>query len=81
MSVSQSCPTACNPTDWSPPGSSVQGLLHARTPEWVAMPSSRVSSRPGDGTQVSALVVALPSKPPGKPKRAVTIVKATVLHI
>ena len=31
----------CDPMDWSPPGSSVHGILQARTLEWVAMPSSR----------------------------------------
>ena len=30
----------------APPGSSVRGILHARILEWVAMPSSRGSSRP-----------------------------------
>ena len=33
----QSCPTLCNPTDGSPPGSPVPGILQARTPEWVAI--------------------------------------------
>ena len=41
MSVDQSYPTLCDPVDCSPPGSSVLGLLQARLPEWVAMPSSR----------------------------------------
>ena len=27
----QSCPTLCNPMDYSPPGSSVPGILQART--------------------------------------------------
>ena len=40
----QSCPTLCNAIDYSPPGSSVHGLLQARILEWVAMPSSRGSS-------------------------------------
>ena len=35
------CPTACNPVRHSPPGTSVQGILQARIPEWVAVPSSR----------------------------------------
>ena len=43
----------CNPVDCSPPGSSVHGILHARTPEWVARPSSRASSQPRDQTYVS----------------------------
>ena len=33
--------------DQSPPGSSVHGILQARIPEWVAMPSSRASASPG----------------------------------
>ena len=36
--VAQSRPTLCNPTDCSsPPGSSVHGILQARTLEWVAI--------------------------------------------
>ena len=35
----------CNPMDCSLPGSSVHGILQARMLEWVAMPSSRGSSR------------------------------------
>ena len=33
----QSCPTLCDPTDGSLPGSSVPGILQARTLEWVAI--------------------------------------------
>ena len=33
----QSCPTLCDPTDSSPPGSAVPGILQARTLEWVAI--------------------------------------------
>ena len=33
----QSCPTLCDPTDDSPPGSPVPGILQARTLEWVAI--------------------------------------------
>ena len=39
-----------NPMDCSPPGSLVHGILQARILEWVAMPSSRGSSPPKDGT-------------------------------
>ena len=49
----QSCPALFDPMDYSPPGSSVHGTLQARTLEWVAMPSSRGSSRPRNGTQAS----------------------------
>ena len=34
--VAQSCPTLCDPTDCSPPGSSIHGILQARTLEWGA---------------------------------------------
>ena len=33
----QSCPTLCDPIDGSPPGSSVPGILQARTLQWVAI--------------------------------------------
>ena len=33
----QSCPTLCDPRDGSLPGSSVPGILQARTLEWVAI--------------------------------------------
>ena len=33
----QSCPTLCDPTDSSPPGSPVPGILQARKLEWVAI--------------------------------------------
>ena len=33
----QSCPTLCDPIDGSPPGSSVSGILQARTLERVAI--------------------------------------------
>ena len=33
----QSCPTLCDPINSSPPGSSIPGILQARTLEWVAI--------------------------------------------
>ena len=33
----QSCPTLCDPTDSSPPGSSIPGIFQARILEWVAI--------------------------------------------
>ena len=39
-----------NPMDYSPPASSVHGILQARILEWVAMFSSGGSSRPRDRT-------------------------------
>ena len=51
----QLCLTLCSPLDYSPPGSSVHGILQARMLEWVAMPFSRGSSQPSDQTQVSRI--------------------------
>ena len=50
LQAPQSCPTLCDPVDCSPPGSSVRGILQARTLEWVAIPFSRGSSQPRDRT-------------------------------
>ena len=36
----QSCPSFCNPTDCSLPGSSAHGIFQARVLEWGAFPSS-----------------------------------------
>ena len=35
VSVTQLCPTLCDPMDDKPPGSSVHGVLQARILEWV----------------------------------------------
>ena len=37
----QSCLTLCDPRDGSPPGSTVPGILQARTLEWSAFSSAR----------------------------------------
>ena len=54
-SVAQLCLTLCDPMDYSPPSSTILGILQAGILEWVAMPSSRGSSQPRDGTQVSCV--------------------------
>ena len=46
----QSCPILCDPTDCSPPSSSVHGILQVRMLEWAAIPTSRRSSQHRDGT-------------------------------
>ena len=51
--VVQLCPTLCDPMDYSPPGSSVHGLLQARTVEQVFVPSCRGSSLPRDRIHIS----------------------------
>ena len=64
MKVAQSCPTLCNPMDYT-----VHGILQARILEWVAFPFSRASSQPRDWTQVSRIAGGfLPAEPQGKPK-------------
>ena len=47
------CPTLCDPTDCSPPGLSVHGILKARILQWVAFSFSRGSSQPRGWTLVS----------------------------
>ena len=46
MKVAQSCPILCDPI-------AVHEILQARILEWIAVPFSRGSSQPKDGTQVS----------------------------
>ena len=67
-----SCLTLGDPMDCSPPGSSVHGILQVRILEWVAMPSSRGTSRPRDWTpcllhllhwQMGSSLLARPGKP------------------
>ena len=41
--------------DYSPPGSSLHGILQARILEWIAISFSRASSQPRDWTGVSCI--------------------------
>jgi len=50
--VAQLCLTLCDSKDCSPPGSSVHGILQARTLKWLAISFSRGSSWPRDRTWV-----------------------------
>ena len=72
--VAQSCPAFCDPMDSSPPGSSVHGILKARTLEWVAISSSSPSGstrkymKRGDmlsQDQESCLVILRPNRKKG----------------
>ena len=54
--VTQSCPTLCDPMDYSLPRSSIHGIFQARLLEWVAISFSRGSSQPRDQTWVSRIV-------------------------
>ena len=66
----QSFSTLCDPMGSSPPGSSVHGTLQARVLEWVAMPSSRGSSRPRDSTYDSGIAgVFFTAEPLGGPSK------------
>ena len=48
VKVAQSCPTLCDPMDYT-----VHGILQARILEWVAFSFSKGSSQPRNRTQVS----------------------------
>ena len=54
--VAQSCPTLCDPMDYSLPGSSIHGIFQARILEWGAISFSRGPSQLRDQTQVSCIV-------------------------
>ena len=45
VKVTQSCPTLCDPMDYT-----ARGVLQTRILEWVAFPFSRRSSQPRDQT-------------------------------
>ena len=50
VKVPQSCPTLCDPMDYT-----VHGILQARILEWVAISFSRGSSQARDRIQVSCI--------------------------
>ena len=52
-SVTQSCPTLCDPMNCSLPGSSVHGIFQATILEWVAISSSWGSSWSRNRTRIS----------------------------
>ena len=54
--VAQSCPTLCDPIDYSLPGSSVHGIFQAIVLEWIVISFSRGSSQPRARTRVSRIV-------------------------
>ena len=60
--VAQSCPTLCDPTECSPPGSSVHGSFQARALEWVPLPwPHRVGEVCDKGLRASCLqCISLP---------------------
>ena len=54
-SVAQSCPTLCNPVDYSPTGASAHGISQARISEGVAIFYSKGSSQ-NQGFEPTALL-------------------------
>ena len=67
----QSCPTLCDPVDYSPPGSSVCRISQARVLEWVAISYSRGSSLGIEPVSLAFLVLVgkfFTTELPGKPR-------------
>ena len=70
----QSCPVLCNPMDCSLPGSSVHGILQARTLEWLPrpppgdLPDTRIELASPMSPALTG-VCSLPLVPPGKPPK------------
>ena len=61
--VAQSCPTLCDPMDYT-----VHGILQARILKWVAFPCSRYLPTPGIEPRSPAWQAdSLLAEPPGKP--------------
>ena len=55
MKAAQSCPTLCDPKDYT-----VHGIFKARILEWVAFPFSRGFAQPRDRIQVLLLYRPIP---------------------
>ena len=70
-SVTHLCLTVCDPTDYSPLGSSVRGIFQVTHLEWVAMPSSRGIPGPGvkpaSPASLASQVASLPLSHRGGP--------------
>ena len=78
----KSCPTLCNPIDRSPPGSSVHEMLQTRILEWVAMPSSRGSSRAKDPTYISCIAGRFfTAEPQGRPTPSLSMFKSVFFSL
>ena len=61
----QSCPTLCDPSDGSPPGSSVPGILEARTLEWVSISFSNACMHAKSLQMCPTLSDPIDGSPPG----------------
>ena len=63
MKVTQSCPTLCNPMDYT-----VHGILQARILEWIAVPSPDLPNPGIEPKSPTLQVDSFTAEPPGKPK-------------
>ena len=66
--VAQSCPTLCDPMNYSPSGSSVHRILQAE--HWSGLPCPPPGDLPDPGIEPRSPTLQadpLPSEPPGKP--------------
>ena len=61
----QSCTTLCNPTDGSPPGFSVPGILQARILEWVDISFSNACMHAKSLQSCLTLCNPIDGSPPG----------------
>ena len=77
--------TLCDPVDCSPPGFSVYEIIQARILEWVAISSSKRSSRPRDQAHISYVSCigrrVLYHQHLGSPMLFLLYSKGTQLHI
>ena len=67
----QSCLTLCDPIDSSLPGSSVPGILQARTLEWVAISFSNACMHAKSLQSCPTLCDPMDSSPPGSSVRRI----------
>ena len=80
FSVTQSCPTPCDPVDYRPPGSSVHGMLLARILEWVDISFSKGYSQLK--TRVSCIAGwFFTTEPPRKPDASTTRLEKHMLML
>ena len=81
-SVTQSYQTLCNPMNCSPQGSSVHGILQARTLKWVAAGSR--SSAPGKGHEEGGSTYAKAGSslrsPPGNSRASTSKTRVCLLY-
>ena len=74
--VAQSCPTLCDPMDYSLPGSSVHGIFQARILEWVAISFSTKTNN-ASSSQENPLAISCIMNLFGSP---VTLLPLAALH-